>query len=402
MVKPMDVYNHQEPFLRTLTRNKETKRVRLIKHGEQVKSLWDEVRDPNNVYIVTDMTNKTTRTVKGDGVLESSPHTFYNEADAAEDAILFPDELVSPNRNVPFKEVSNAVTRLEDGYGVLSKYLAKRAKDSSHLPTKPSRSQDEDSDSDESWNTGDSFYDLDDDVPRTKPEEDFKDEDGEVTKHWRLPRLWEDRITKINEGQIDAKKKQILSNVGLLESSTGKVRRGPSDAEFARNLKTMDRMMLMEKDRGDGISLCPHHRFSCQRANMIRTYSLTRSISCWRPRARRPEEIRGNVRHRQGYLEPTRDRQQRCLALVCPGGVGMARGQSGLHQVHSGGDGALAPSIHQSRYPESVGLHGALLPGPRAVPTRDGIFRVGRGPAIPGIPSSRPAAARRHPAGHPH
>lgn len=256
MVKPMDVYNHQEPFLRTLTRNTETKRVRLIKHGEQVKSLWDEVKDPNNVYVLTDMTNKTTRTVKGDAVLESSPHTFYNEADAAEDAILFPDELIAPNRNVPFKEVSNAVTRLEDGYGVMSKYLAKLAKDTSHLPNKPSRFTGEDLDSDESWDTDDLVSDSDGDLPDTKREkdfEDFKDEDGEVTKHWRLPRLWEDQITRINESQIDAKKKKILLNVGLLELSSGKVRRGPSDAEFAKNLKSMDRMMLMEKDRGDAL-----------------------------------------------------------------------------------------------------------------------------------------------------
>lgn len=269
MVKPMDVYNHQEPFLRTLTRNTETKRVRLIKHGEQVKSLWDEVKDPNNVYVLTDMTNKTTRTVKGDAVLESSPHTFYNEADAAEDAILFPDELIAPNRNVPFKEVSNAVTRLEDGYGVMSKYLAKLAKDTSHLPNKPSRFTGEDLDSDESWDTDDLVSDSDGDLPDTKREkdfEDFKDEDGEVTKHWRLPRLWEDQITRINESQIDAKKKKILLNVGLLELSSGKVRRGPSDAEFAKNLKSMDRMMLMEKDRGDGISLC---RIVHSRAGML-------------------------------------------------------------------------------------------------------------------------------------
>lgn len=251
--KPVDVYNHQEPFLCTLTRNQDTKRVRLIKQVEQVKSLWDEVRDPSNIFILTDMINKTTRTVDGDGMLESMPHTFYNEADAAEDAILFPDELISPNRNVPFKEVSNAITRLEDGYGVMSKYLAKRAKDTSHLPEKPSRSKDDDSDSDESWNSDDSFSDSDDEIPDARPEVDFKDEDGEVTKHWRLPRSWEDHITRINESSIDAKKKKLLSNVGLLEPLSGKVRRGPSEAEFAKNLKSMDRMMLMEKDRGDAL-----------------------------------------------------------------------------------------------------------------------------------------------------
>ncbi|KAI1112839.1 hypothetical protein F5Y14DRAFT_244471 [Nemania sp. NC0429] len=251
--KPIDVYNHQEPFLRTLTRNKETQRVRLIKPGEQVKSLWDEVQEPDKFFIVSDMLKNTTRTVDSDGLVNSSPHIFYSEANAAEDAILFPDELTSPNRNVPFKEVSNAITRLEDGYGVLSKYLAKRAKDASHLSNKPSRPQGDDSDSDKSWNTDDSLAALDGAASKMKPEYDFKDDDGEVTKHWRLPRLWEDHITRINGGPIDAAKKKLLSNVGLLERSSGRVRRGPTDAEFAKNLKSMDRMMLMEKDRGDAL-----------------------------------------------------------------------------------------------------------------------------------------------------
>ncbi|KAI1754831.1 hypothetical protein F4782DRAFT_528188 [Xylaria castorea] len=256
IAKPVDIYNHQEPLLRTLTRNNETKRVRLIKHGEQVKSLWDEVKDPDNIFILTDITNKTTKTFQGDGKQGDgkpavSPHTFYNEADAEEDAILFPDELVSLNRNVPFKEVRNAITRLEDGSGTMSRFLAKLAIETSHRSQKPLRSPDGYSDTDESWKTGDSVHDWDD-AAFDEPEKNFKDEDGDVTKHWLLPRLWEDQITRINEGDIDAKK-QIVSKVGLLELVTGKIRKGPSDTEFAKNLKNMDRMMLLEKDRGDAL-----------------------------------------------------------------------------------------------------------------------------------------------------
>ncbi|KAI8946385.1 hypothetical protein F4801DRAFT_564907 [Xylaria longipes] len=253
IVKPIDMYNRQEPFLRTLTRNNKTKRVRLIKHGEQVKSLWDEVQDPDNIFFLTDVTNKTTRAVRGDGTLDASPHTFYNEADAAEDAILFPDELISLNRDVPFKEVSNAITRLEDGSGTMSRYLAKLAMESSHRSKKPPQLLDEYSDTDESWKSGDSVYDFNDAFSDETPEKGFKDEDGDVTKHWHLPQLWEDQTNRINEGHIDATKKKILSNVGLLELLTGNIRKGPSDTEFAKNLKTLDRMMLLEKDRGDAL-----------------------------------------------------------------------------------------------------------------------------------------------------
>ncbi|KAI1420287.1 hypothetical protein F5Y12DRAFT_719670 [Xylaria sp. FL1777] len=227
IAKPVDMYNHQESFLRTLTRNSETKRVRLIKHGEQVKSLWDDVQNPDNIFILTDITNKRTKTFSGDGTLDAPPHTFYNEADAAEDAILFPDELVSPNRNVPFKEVRNAFTRLEDGSGTMSRYLAKLAVETSHRSQKPPRLLDEYSDTDESLKTGDSVYDFDTDASHDEgPEKGFKEEDGDIAKHWRLPRLWEDQITRINEGRIDTEKKELLSNVGLLDLSTGKIVRG--------------------------------------------------------------------------------------------------------------------------------------------------------------------------------
>ncbi|KAI0438334.1 hypothetical protein F4803DRAFT_535307 [Xylaria telfairii] len=253
ITKPIDIYNHHEPFLRTLTRNSETKRVRLIKHGEQVKSLWDEVQNPSNVFILTDAINKTTRTVQANDALNESPHTFYNEADAAEDAILFPDELLSLKLNVPFKEVSNAVTRLEDGSGTMSRYLAKLALESSHRSRKPALLLDEYSDTDESWKTGDSVYDLDDAPSGEELEKDFKVEDSHVTKHWHLPQLWENQITRINDGHIDTGKKKTLSNVGLLELLAGKIKKTPSDTEFAKNLKSMDRMMLLEKDRGDAL-----------------------------------------------------------------------------------------------------------------------------------------------------
>ncbi|KAI0098675.1 hypothetical protein GGR51DRAFT_577026 [Nemania sp. FL0031] len=253
IVKPIDMYNHQEHYLRTLTRNEKTQRVRLIKPGEQVRSLWDDVQHPGNIFVLTDATNKTMKTVQGDGTPDMAPHTFYNESDAAEDAILFPDELISLNRNVPFKEVSNAITQLEDGSGTISRYLAKLAVESSYYSQKPRRAHDEYSDTDESYNSDDSLYDLDEASSDENFEKVFKDENGEVTKHWRLPRLWEDQTTKINEGHIDAKKKKILSNVGLSEILTGKIKRGPTDREFAKNLKNVDRLMLMEKDRGDAL-----------------------------------------------------------------------------------------------------------------------------------------------------
>ncbi|KAF2963908.1 hypothetical protein GQX73_g9656 [Xylaria multiplex] len=251
--KPADMYNPQEHFLRTLTRNNETKRVRLIKHGEQVKSLWDEVQNPDNIFVLTDGTDMKTSAMQSAGTLDRLRHSLYNEADAAEDAILFPDELTSPNRDVPFQEIRNAITQLEDGSGTITRYLAKLAIQGSRRSQKPPLLLDEDSDTDDSLRTGDSIYTLDDDFSDEEFEKRLTDADGEVTRHWRLPQLWEDQITMINESHIDTEKEKILSSVGLSELSTGKFRGGPSDTDFVKNLQALDTMMFMEKDRADAL-----------------------------------------------------------------------------------------------------------------------------------------------------
>ncbi|KAI3337564.1 hypothetical protein HD806DRAFT_43606 [Xylariaceae sp. AK1471] len=259
--KPIDMYNNQEPFLRTLTRDKETLRVRSIKPGEQAQSLWDEVQDPENVFYTTDLTNNKMRSVQGDRPMEATPHLFYNEANEAEDAVLFPDELVYPNRVVPFKEVSNAITRLEIGAGTLTKYLAQIAKNMRLHDKLYPKSLNENSDGDESLSIGDSTHDIHgadsidaQDEDKELEDEYFDDEEGTVTKHWRLPQLWEEAIKMIDQSCIDIEKKKLLGRVGLFDDSSGRIRKTLTDAEFAKTLKGMDRLMLMEKDRGDGMS----------------------------------------------------------------------------------------------------------------------------------------------------
>ncbi|KAI1368681.1 hypothetical protein F5Y08DRAFT_325949 [Xylaria arbuscula] len=222
MVKPSDMYNHQEPFLRTLTRNQKTQRVRLIKPCEEAKSLWDEVKDPRNIFILTDLTNQTTETFQGDSTPKTVPHQFYNEADAEEDAILFPDELVSPNPNVSFKEVSNTITRLEDGAGAMNRYLTKMALDGRRAGRLLG-------DSDESLESDDNEYEFDD------------DDDDDVAS---------DRQLAKDPSSEDI---ESLSNVGLLDLRTGMARKGPSDVHFAKNLEMLVQMMLFEKDRGSAL-----------------------------------------------------------------------------------------------------------------------------------------------------
>lgn len=89
-----DLYNHQEPFLRTLTRDRTTMRARRIRPDEKVRSLWDgRLSNPNLHYYATTISDT------GHVLDDTSPRSFYNESDMLEDAVLFPDDALD-TRNV--------------------------------------------------------------------------------------------------------------------------------------------------------------------------------------------------------------------------------------------------------------------------------------------------------------
>lgn len=197
-------------------------RVRSIRPGEQVQSLWDDVNDPTNIFLTTDLANKTVLQTSGDGHADASPHTFYNESDAAEDAVLFPDELISPNRKVPFKEISNPITRMETTPATLLNILAEGITKVPHLP-------------------GDDNANLDSD-----------DEDNKIVTHWSLPQLWEDAIAMINHHHISSERKRLLRRVGLLSEGSNVIRGGINSFRAAESrLKQADKIMIMERDRAN-------------------------------------------------------------------------------------------------------------------------------------------------------
>ncbi|KAL7625951.1 hypothetical protein AAE478_002720 [Parahypoxylon ruwenzoriense] len=236
ITKPLDVYNHREPFLRGLTRDRETMRVRSIQPGEQVESLWDDVTNPSNTFFTADVLNKKVLESNGEAHVDASPYLFYNEADAAEDLVLFADELITPDRNVPFKEVSNPITRLETTPTTMinvmaegARKISKRDKDLSHLP---------DADDDDDWSTDESGSEGDSDEKR-------------IVSHWSLPQIWEDSIAIINHSHISNDKKQLLRRIGLLSESSDKIRGGINSLNGVESkLKEVDRIMVMERDRG--------------------------------------------------------------------------------------------------------------------------------------------------------
>ncbi|KAI1134852.1 hypothetical protein F5Y05DRAFT_192827 [Hypoxylon sp. FL0543] len=231
VTKPLDVYAHREPFLRGLTRDKETLRVRSIRPGEQVSSLWEDVTNPDNIFFTADVVNNK--------VLESSsltqkgtaPNMFYNEDDAAEDLILFSDELISPNRNVPFKEISNSITRIETTPATMLNVLASSARKLS----KPSK------------NKPGLYKTNGDDIDSGTDGDDEK----RIVNPWSLPQIWEDAILTVNRSQVPSEKKQLLRRVGLLSESSEAIRGGINRLDdLESTLKQADKRMIMEKDRG--------------------------------------------------------------------------------------------------------------------------------------------------------
>ncbi|KAI0485340.1 hypothetical protein GGR56DRAFT_70131 [Xylariaceae sp. FL0804] len=250
--KHLDIYQHREPFLRTLTRNMETMRVRSIKPGEQVETLWDRVHDPRNTFYQHDLSNGKTNLAPGKMVDQSqhSPYLFYTEANEVEDAVLFADESSSPNRDVVFKEVSNSIARLDAGTETMFRNLSEQLKDFERRrgPLRSSMGDlmndfdddwdDEDEDDDFMESDGEFEYVLDDEV-EDRSEVDFTS--GQLPTHWTMPEIWDEAVEQLTSGPIDPEKTRQLKKVGLLGAKW--------DPKITQS-KEIERLMIMERDRG--------------------------------------------------------------------------------------------------------------------------------------------------------
>jgi hypothetical protein len=79
-----DFYRPASHVLKTITREEKTHRVRDIKPGEVVESIWDQITNPRATFMFTDTNNELQP--------EAHHYLLYNESDALEDAVLFPEE----------------------------------------------------------------------------------------------------------------------------------------------------------------------------------------------------------------------------------------------------------------------------------------------------------------------
>ncbi|CAH0052439.1 unnamed protein product [Clonostachys solani] len=115
VTNPRELFSHMEPLMRSLTREETTMRTRRVKPGEDVQSLWDTVNSETAEYSMVELTGNEPVSLKGADLAKRSD-LFYNEGNALEDAVLFPDELESNNKKVPFREMNTPIDRIQTAF----------------------------------------------------------------------------------------------------------------------------------------------------------------------------------------------------------------------------------------------------------------------------------------------
>ncbi|KAK8008784.1 MFS allantoate transporter [Apiospora marii] len=225
MTKLSDMYMNKEKFLRSITREEDTQRMRSIKPGEQVKSMWDVVTDPSNMYAVWD--EKGNQEIHDSGSHGGPSNQFYSEADVAEDMVLFPDELVSAKRNVPFKEITNPVTKMEVGSKTYLQFLARRLKQ--YKPTNKEL-------------TG-SEYSSDD--SESSSVDDMEDEMEDEREHiWKLPPIWTVAEQEVMPNVRSSEKKRLLERTAMYLAEFKR------EESFLHRYKAAEEREIMDRDRG--------------------------------------------------------------------------------------------------------------------------------------------------------
>ncbi|KAK8122214.1 MFS allantoate transporter [Apiospora sp. TS-2023a] len=221
MTKLSDMYMNKEKFLRSITREEDTQRVRSIKPGEKVESMWDVATDPRNKYAVWD--EKGNQEIHDSGSHGGPSNQFYSEADAAEDMVLFPDELVSTKRNVPFKEISNPVTEMEVGNKTYLQFLARKLKQ-----YKPANKQ----------LTG-SEYSSDD--SESSSVDDMEDESEHI---WKFPPIW------MAAEQEARRKVRSKEETRLLQRTAIDLAEFKMEQSFNHRFEAAEEREVLDRDRG--------------------------------------------------------------------------------------------------------------------------------------------------------
>lgn len=154
-----DTYNVAAPILKTVTWDSGSRRVREVKTGEEVDSIYDVIHHPGTTFKLLNQDRK---------VLESTPrYLLYNDVDALEDQYLFPEEANGPSDDVAVGiALKNRIVALDEQGPDINRFIFDLDTDE-EVPDQKSGSEGEDS-----------FEDDEDDEEDGDDLEDQSDDDG--------------------------------------------------------------------------------------------------------------------------------------------------------------------------------------------------------------------------------
>ncbi|EEQ92317.2 uncharacterized protein BDCG_07437 [Blastomyces dermatitidis ER-3] len=107
VTRPAQILGASAPYLKTVTKDPKTYRIRDIKPGEQAESVHDAYEREDTIFRF--------RTSKGKVGTGLPSQMKYNEADALEDAILFPEEFTGEATSNRMRAMRNNLTDFEQG-----------------------------------------------------------------------------------------------------------------------------------------------------------------------------------------------------------------------------------------------------------------------------------------------
>jgi hypothetical protein len=231
-------YTHMKHIMETLTREQDTKRVRQIKPGEDVQNLYDELTGPNAEFWIKTTKSGTVKTTE-DIAPGVSPYIYYNDTDAAEDAVLFEEELRRGfPEDMPYVEIKNPMQQLESSRLPLSvlNRMIKKLEDTMPPALEQAfgltrRLEGKEKDKEES--TG--FAPMSDFEPYVPGSGQFP---------YSVPPIWEQALKNITLAACNAERASLLDRVGFSSVNLGLT----ADDIF----EMAGKQEVMERDRAYG------------------------------------------------------------------------------------------------------------------------------------------------------
>jgi hypothetical protein len=186
--------------METLTRDQDTKRIRQVKPGENIQTLYDELSGPDAEFWIKSSNTKETIRTSEDIAPGVSVYTYYNDTDAAEDAILFHTELLEGySDDMPFVEIDNPLQRFEY---TQTRMLDKAVRELENLPPEIEKAL--------GYKPRLPSNDKPAPVPDLEP-----DGPGSDQFPYSVPPIWEQAHKTISATTWDSKRRNLLDRLGF-------------------------------------------------------------------------------------------------------------------------------------------------------------------------------------------